>query len=247
MELSEAVGAVLFDAADPVASSLVLRQLLDEPSASDEEARSAGFAPALVAALRPLLAKDARNTESVCAAGAGWVLGRRSVSTSPEWEPVLTQAPGLGLPAGATRRTLESFVGLMNEGTTRIRLAAPFVDETASEYLAGPLGAALERGVTVQILMSRWSRRTRRACDALFMRIVPNLRPGLSLDVARQDGPWPHLKVMTVDGRAAYVGSANLTRRGLAEGNLELGILLRGSRVALIDAILDTIAVKDNG
>jgi phosphatidylserine/phosphatidylglycerophosphate/cardiolipin synthase-like enzyme len=44
---------------------------------------------------------------------------------------------------------------------------------------------------------------------------------------------------MVVDGSAAYIGSANITAAGLAGRNLELGVLVRGSQVAVIDRILD--------
>jgi phosphatidylserine/phosphatidylglycerophosphate/cardiolipin synthase-like enzyme len=44
---------------------------------------------------------------------------------------------------------------------------------------------------------------------------------------------------MVVDGETAYVGSANLTESGLAGRNLELGVLVRGSQVVVIEHILD--------
>jgi phosphatidylserine/phosphatidylglycerophosphate/cardiolipin synthase-like enzyme len=53
------------------------------------------------------------------------------------------------------------------------------------------------------------------------------------------DAPFSHLKVMVVDASTAYIGSANITAAGLAGRNLELGVLVRGGRVDLIDRILD--------
>jgi phosphatidylserine/phosphatidylglycerophosphate/cardiolipin synthase-like enzyme len=44
---------------------------------------------------------------------------------------------------------------------------------------------------------------------------------------------------MVVDAKAAYIGSANITAAGLAGRNLELGVLVRGDQVAVIDKILD--------
>ena len=55
--------------------------------------------------------------------------------------------------------------------------------------------------------------------------------------------PWPHLKVVTVDGRAAYIGSANITGPGLVGRNLELGVLVRGQQVEAIERTLDLIPV----
>ena len=57
---------------------------------------------------------------------------------------------------------------------------------------------------------------------------------------ATSDGPFSHLKVMVVDSSSAYVGSANLTAAGLGGRNLELGVVVRGRRVRVIETILDT-------
>ena len=54
-----------------------------------------------------------------------------------------------------------------------------------------------------------------------------------------EGGPFPHLKVMTVDGVAAYIGSANLTAAALEGRNLELGVLAHGKQVEAIDEFLD--------
>jgi hypothetical protein len=44
---------------------------------------------------------------------------------------------------------------------------------------------------------------------------------------------------MTSDSIAAYIGSANVTGAGIAGRNLELGVLVRGARVAVVEQILD--------
>lgn len=56
---------------------------------------------------------------------------------------------------------------------------------------------------------------------------------------ATEGTPFPHLKVMTVDGITAYVGSANLTAAALEGRNLELGVLVSGDPVSVIDEFLD--------
>jgi hypothetical protein len=43
-----------------------------------------------------------------------------------------------------------------------------------------------------------------------------------------------HVNVM-VDVAAAYIGNANITEAGLACRNLELGVLVRGNQVAVIN------------
>ena len=61
----------------------------------------------------------------------------------------------------------------------------------------------------------------------------------LSVAALRDDAPWAHLKALTSDSRAAYIGSANVTGAGLAGPNLELGILVRGPAVAVVERVLD--------
>lgn len=157
-----------------------------------------------------------------------------------DWELVLTAPAGRSLPTGSSRRTLECFVGLINEAGRQIRLAAPFVDRVAMEYLSPAIAAALSRGAGLDVLLARGAQDDSLA--KILLRNVPHaLHHRVATHLVEKDGPWPHLKVLTVDGAAAYVGSANLTRRGLSDGNLELGVLLRGNRVALVDAVLDTL------
>jgi hypothetical protein len=55
----------------------------------------------------------------------------------------------------------------------------------------------------------------------------------------RFDAPWAHLKVMTSDSIAGYIGSANVTGAGIAGRNLELGVLVRGPTVGVVEQILD--------
>jgi hypothetical protein len=55
----------------------------------------------------------------------------------------------------------------------------------------------------------------------------------------RFDAPWAHLKVVTSDSIAAYIGSANVTGAGIAGHNLELGVLVRGPTVAVVEQTLD--------
>jgi putative cardiolipin synthase len=49
---------------------------------------------------------------------------------------------------------------------------------------------------------------------------------------ARNAGAVLHAKLLVIDGRRALVGSANLTRRALAD-NLEAGVLINDERTAL--------------
>jgi phosphatidylserine/phosphatidylglycerophosphate/cardiolipin synthase-like enzyme len=61
------------------------------------------------------------------------------------------------------------------------------------------------------------------------------------------DAPFSHLKVVVADDAAAYISSANLTDAALAGRNLELGVLVRGGQVAVINALLDLYRETSSG
>jgi len=63
----------------------------------------------------------------------------------------------------------------------------------------------------------------------------------------RDDAPWAHLKAQTADSCAAYIGSANVTAAGLAGSNLEVGILVRGPAVAVIERVLELLRERRSG
>jgi phosphatidylserine/phosphatidylglycerophosphate/cardiolipin synthase-like enzyme len=149
------------------------------------------------------------------------------------------------LPPGVRRGTAETLTGLINGARRKIRIAAPFVDDVGVGYLVGPLAAATARGVSIELIVSGASEWLDRALGALQDGMA---REGDWSRVAvlkvTDPLPWPHLKVVTVDGVAAYVGSANITGPGLAGRNLELGVLVRGQQVSTIERTLDLIPVE---
>ena len=69
--------------------------------------------------------------------------------------------------------------------------------------------------------------------------IIGQACAGWPVAALRDDAPWVHLKALTSDSRAAYIGSANVTAAGLAGPNLELGILVRGPAVGVVERVLD--------
>src|SRR5262249_44646008 len=107
-------------------------------------------------------------------------------------------------------------------------------------FLADALAAATRRGVVVNLFDPVAWEPARAAMAALRDAVTATGDTSrLRLVRALPDAPFAHLKVMVVDGSAAYIGSANITAAGLAGRNLELGVLVRGSQVAVIDKILD--------
>lgn len=129
---------------------------------------------------------------------------------------------------------------LVVQATASLRLAAPFIDSPGLTFISDALAAATMRGVAIEILLPT---RSTHADDALrdFRFTVGRAGASENLRISRLrfDAPWAHLKVVTSDSIAAYVGSANVTGAGIAGRNLELGVLIRGRQVAVVDQILN--------
>lgn len=234
------VGGVLYDAPDPLAASEVLAQLLIAPTPDPHRIRELGFEPSLVQTLRRTLPHDPAAVALACARGAAWVLGRRSDSREDSWQLVASLPSDLARPRGLRRTTAETLISLVSEANHTLRFAAPYIDPEGIGLLVDAIAAATSRGVTVEVVQPpRWLPAVS-AVALLQERVARGGQPGnLRIVQAREDAPWAHLKVVVVDGTAAYIGSANITGAGLAGRNLEVGVLVRGPQVAFINGVLD--------
>ena len=240
MHDAELVGGVLYAAADPWTAARDLAGLLTDPRADRRRAASLGLEPDLVDVLRAHFDGDGSRIETACDLGAAWVLGRRSVASDEPWDLVASLPGNTPLPHGLTRTTGETLVQLVTQSTTSLRLAAPFIDLPGISYLADSLAAATARGVRLEILLPTRSTHAGGALQQLGDTIARDGRSAnLTVAALRDDAPWVHLKALTCDSRAAYIGSANVTGAGLAGPNLELGILVRGPAVAVVERVLD--------
>jgi phosphatidylserine/phosphatidylglycerophosphate/cardiolipin synthase-like enzyme len=241
MHESELVGGALLDAADPVAMGQALADLLIADRVDTARARALGLEPVLVESLKRTLPSDRHAVELACASGAAWVLGRRSTHSEQFWE-VVASVPSSReqFPQGLRRTTGETMIGLASTAQRRIRLSAPYVDERGIGFLADAIAAATRRGVVVDLFDSTPREPPRPAMAALTDAVDENGDVSrLRLVRALPDSPFAHLKVMVVDRSSAYIGSANITAAALAGRNLELGVLVRGPQVAVIDEVLD--------
>lgn len=240
MDDAELVGGVLVDSADPRHTARQLTDLLLASRPNRDAALRAGLHPDLVEVLRARLGGDRERIAAACQEAAAWVLGRRSVVLSEPWDLVASLPAGTTLPPGLRRTTGETLVQLVVQATTTLRLAAPFIDIPGLSFIGDALAAATSRGVALEILLPTRSTRADDALDDLEGTIrqggtISNLR----ISRLRTDAPWAHLKVMTADSVAAYIGSANVTGAGITGRNLELGVLVRGATVAVVEQILD--------
>lgn len=235
MDDAELVGGVLMDAPDPRVAASNLAGILTGGSQS-----GARFDPVLVDVLRNRLGADPRRIEKACDLGAAWVMGRRSVTTVEPWELVASLPGGTPLPPGLRRTTGETLVQLAVGATRTLRLAAPFIDQVAISFLADSLAAATARGVSLEVLLPTRSTHADSALGELerVIRAEGNIAR-LSIAALQDDAPWAHLKVLSSDASAAYIGSANVTRAGIGGQNLELGILVQGNAVSTVEKVLD--------
>lgn len=240
LEDAELVGGVLVGTADLATSARKLARLITAAQADPAAARAAGFEPDLVAVLRRRFGDDTSRVEHACELGAAWVMGRRSVASPEPWDLVASLPHGTPLPAGLRRTTAETLMQLVSESTRTLRLVAPFIDWLGLSILADALSAATGRGVAIRILLPTRSTHSAQALRGLEAAIVNNGDPAnYSVAALRPDAPWAHLKVVSSDASAAYIGSANVTAAGIAGRNLELGILIRGQAVLVVEQILD--------
>jgi phosphatidylserine/phosphatidylglycerophosphate/cardiolipin synthase-like enzyme len=232
---AELVGGVLINAPDPRVAAHDLADILTGGSP-----RGATFAPVLVDVLRSRLGTDPRRIEKACDLGAAWVMGRRSATTVEPWELVASLPGGTPLPPGLRRTTGETLVQLTVGATRTLRLAAPFIDQVAISFLADSLAAATARGVSLEVLLPIRSTHAGSALGELerVIRTEGDIAR-LSITALQEDAPWAHLKVLSSDASAAYIGSANVTQAGIGGQNLELGILVRGKAVVTVEKVLD--------
>jgi phosphatidylserine/phosphatidylglycerophosphate/cardiolipin synthase-like enzyme len=244
MDDAELVGGVLVDTADPRASARLLTQILLAPRVDRAASIQAGLHPELVEVLRGRLGDDAERVTAACQQGAAWVLGRRSVIVAEPWDLVASLPGGTALPAGVRRTTGETLVQLAVQASRTLRLATPFIDQRGLAHIADALAAATTRGVKLELLLPTRLKHADNALDNLERTVSQSgVSANFAISRLRFDAPWAHLKVLTADANAAYIGSANMTDAGIAGRNLELGVLVRGATVAAVEQILDLYRV----
>ena len=241
MNGTDLVAGILSDAEDPQKASKGLLNLLLSESPTSSSVHEAGFSPELFEILLRRLPKDPSVLAIACACGAAWVDGRRSATQGGSWEPVISLPPDEDLPQGIRRGTAETIISMMMRAHQFIRMTAPFFYSSGFVHLVEPLTAAASRGVEVELFLLP-DEETENGVKTLLDKQGMNESTRKRVTTHRVESePWPHLKVVIVDGSEAYVGSANITRRALKGENLELGVLLNGPQVSAIDRVLDLL------
>jgi|SRR5579862_655382 len=137
------------------------------------------------------------------------------------------------------RTTLGVLTQLFAEAERRVVISAPFM-QAGYGLSAGPLcdavRFALARRVSVDVISSGKSLQTICAEFAQAGSLFRSFRP--QANVLDESFIGSHAKFCVGDGRAGYIGSANLTGRGLS-GQVEMGVLVRGQVAAQIEEFCD--------
>jgi phosphatidylserine/phosphatidylglycerophosphate/cardiolipin synthase-like enzyme len=134
----------------------------------------------------------------------------------------------------ASRHGVRTTLGVLTELLASARqhaiISAPFI-QGAEGLKAGPLGAALvgalRRSVRVDLITTGASLA---GLDLVSIRELSGSRFRTYQPLGNLEDPrilGSHAKFCICDGVHAYLGSANITHRGIS-GHLELGVLLHG-------------------
>jgi phosphatidylserine/phosphatidylglycerophosphate/cardiolipin synthase-like enzyme len=128
------------------------------------------------------------------------------------------------------RTTVGVLTQLLAEAERHVIIASPFMQPgygLSAGALADALRSALKRGVDVDVLSTDQSLQT--IDRANLMHDARGKIRFFQADLHQLDDQrlGSHAKFCIADGELAYVGSANLTGRGLA-GQVEMGVLIRG-------------------
>jgi phosphatidylserine/phosphatidylglycerophosphate/cardiolipin synthase-like enzyme len=190
--------------------------------------------------LRPDGRLDSRRAESVATALELAADSFSELGTARFWAPVATVPNELRplLRPPPLRQTAGVLLDLVDRATHEIRLAAPFVDANAVEFLAESLLGAGRRSVSVTIITSAGQ-------GVHFVRLAqrwgenPAVRGRLRVCELRThlSSLGSHAKIIVVDAEHGYVGSANLTAAGLGR-HVEIGVELAGPQVAELTRVL---------
>lgn len=235
--IARIAGALLTQAQDPIAAAAELSQAIElGRPVSFQTQKLHGVDHNAVSALAPTIAASGVPLNEAFRLGAVWALGRREADRDfGSWHPVVT-----ALDTNATdfpRLTSETLIGLVNGAARTVRFASAYVDPPGLQLLEQAMRGAVARGVELTILAVPRLERSN-AVEEFVSRL--GQRKSVHVYRAADDGEFPHVKLLIADSASAYVGSANFTRGGLTS-NLEVGAIVRGRDVAVLDKFFDML------
>lgn len=235
-----ACGALLVATHDPLEAA---HALVDYVRSRDSDARRAleqvGIAPQMVDDFRALFPSEVAMLDASARCGAYWAFGNRArPECRDRWFPVMS---GIDLDRDTfDRRTGETLIGLVARARDHLRIFSAYVDGRGLRALAPALVGATNRGVYVDLVTVR--RLEREDAPQVLASLLNAYGDQRQLCIHRLEGmTWfPHLKLLTVDGTTAYIGSANMTFAGMTT-NFEVGAVVEGAAVVAFETLVDEL------
>lgn len=165
-----------------------------------------------------------------------------AVCTLPRQDPTFENVEPLDF---GMRQITSALLTLCRQAERTLTVVSPFLESEGVGWILPGLEQALARGVDVTVVSRELTtgEPNHSALKDLYAYTKEN---GGNLTVydyykAKENSAGPlytlHSKLILVDERAAYVGSANFTKYGFSE-NLEIGVIVRGDAVTRLSKLL---------
>ncbi len=140
-------------------------------------------------------------------------------------------------------RELDHFVRtLCSSATSELILVAPYLSSAGLEALRGPIARSVQRGAWVRLVTDGLDQRNGANQRALRTLIAGEdgaiIKRRLRILTATEKLPaLIHAKIILVDQKQGYLGSANLSQSAL-DRNFELGVSLALAQVKSLNSLL---------
>lgn len=150
-------------------------------------------------------------------------------------------ATGGDLVRGEVRGTGPAMRELIRGATREIHVLA-YAISAEGMRVVDLLEEGLGRGVRVSLVVNKMHEMSGPVADALLT--LNGKYNRLVLGSFVDPGGWDlHAKVLVADREAAIIGSANMSRRGMAE-NIEIGVLIRDRSCWKLAEMIDGLAER---
>ena len=148
-------------------------------------------------------------------------------------------ATGTSMIGDGVRGTGSAIRDLIEEAEDEIHILAYAMTEEAVPIIR-LLESGLERGLKIVLVINKLDNQNRRV--VAMLRSMNKKYGRFTLGNFNDPDGWDlHAKVMVQDRRAAVIGSANISWRGM-EKNIEIGILVMDGSAWRLSSIIDNLA-----
>lgn len=135
---------------------------------------------------------------------------------------------------------------LIGRADDSITILNPFFTEQVFDSIANPLQSAAQRGANITIMTRSLTYGSDGDNREFIKDLIDEINDPAGLTLYEYIGPEDdysatiHAKMTLIDGEEAYLGTANLTHRGLRD-NLEIGVIFRDDTVIRLSEFVDSL------